>query len=1024
MAHVFISYVRENREQVDRLYETLRAVGVNVWLDRRQILPGTRWQGAIREAIRGGAFFIACFSREYRKREYSYMNEELMLAIKELRKRRPDRAWFIPVLLSNCDIPELDIGAGETLRDLQWINLEEDWNDGLRRLLNAIHSSPREDGGDSAKTPTASMEFPPQHDSANGIVSSAPAQPSVGTKDKGVLSRPFITLWRSTVLVALAIAVVSLYYTYPYMNRHALTCTAMNGSVVEVPEKGLYRNGERVILSANPDPHYVFTGWSGDATGSDNPLTLFMDADKRVTAKFEKVRYTLNVPDPNVAGLVIRSPDRDSYARGDTVTLQAVPDPGYRFAEWSGDLLGNHNPIEVLMDGDKSVTARFTEEAPGNKAPEIYAVTPKSGATHVPVNSLVTLRVSDDKDGIDAASVVIALNSRTIYSGDATIYPSEDGVCRRIGTPTSYTYAYQAYSDFGFAEVIALTVSAKDLAGNTVKESSYSFCTETRAFGGNRIASGGLNAVDNGGAATAVDSSGNIWTVWHAGTPGERDIYANCLINTATSFGRPTQVTTDGADQINSDVAIGKDDRLYVVWQDNRRENWDIYMRTSSDGVSWSPERLITESKDNQTCPAIVVDAQTPSRLYVAWQDDGAGHQDICIASSIDGFATKTIHHVTSDPADQFDPDVAVDSSNVVYLTWTDNRSGSDDIYGASSDIVLWTNVPIVTGPGNQNSAAIASEATGSVLHLVWVDDTSGNRDVCYASSSGLPTIPLSGTSIVDDVVNAHQDGPAIAVRGATASGLRVFSCWQDERNVTDNTGNIQVYFVEIGASVKTNIHVNDDSSSAQSEPAIGVLGAGHPYIVWAGARDGSTDIYWAASTFMERDALVSQLISAPKGGTVGVVPPSKADDVSVEVPANACPHDVTITVRRIQNPLSTASPAIGVYDFGPSGLQFHTPVTITIPYVGGGHGSQAARPYWHDSQANRLKATDIADVENRVISPTLRVLRFKVTHFTPYFLLPAATCVGDNGASFLPPICDDPNPVSQCGGNEGQYRR
>lgn len=138
MRHVFISYVRENQQQVDQLKEELRSAGVEVWLDREQILPGQRWRLAIRQAIQGGMFFIACFSREYVNRSASYMNEEITLAIEVLRSRSTDGAWFIPVLLSECSIPDRDIGAGETLRDFQWVNLQDNWRDGVDRVLRVM----------------------------------------------------------------------------------------------------------------------------------------------------------------------------------------------------------------------------------------------------------------------------------------------------------------------------------------------------------------------------------------------------------------------------------------------------------------------------------------------------------------------------------------------------------------------------------------------------------------------------------------------------------------------------------------------------------------------------------------------------------------------------------------------------------------------------------------------------------------------------------------------------------------------
>ena len=144
MNKVFISYVRENIEMVDRLYQELKAHGIQVWLDRNDIGPGSRWEQAIRRAIQHGAFFIACFSEEYNNRDQTYMNEELTLAIDELRQRSTDRIWFIPVKLNECEIPDRSIGGGETLRVFEYVSLYEDWEVNLQRILKIVQPASSE----------------------------------------------------------------------------------------------------------------------------------------------------------------------------------------------------------------------------------------------------------------------------------------------------------------------------------------------------------------------------------------------------------------------------------------------------------------------------------------------------------------------------------------------------------------------------------------------------------------------------------------------------------------------------------------------------------------------------------------------------------------------------------------------------------------------------------------------------------------------------------------------------------------
>jgi WD40 repeat protein len=83
--------------------------------------------------------FIACFSQRSITRSRSYQNEELALAIEELRSRRPGDPWLIPVRFSDCDIPEIDIGMGRTLRSIQRADLFGDREEeNATRLVKSV----------------------------------------------------------------------------------------------------------------------------------------------------------------------------------------------------------------------------------------------------------------------------------------------------------------------------------------------------------------------------------------------------------------------------------------------------------------------------------------------------------------------------------------------------------------------------------------------------------------------------------------------------------------------------------------------------------------------------------------------------------------------------------------------------------------------------------------------------------------------------------------------------------------------
>lgn len=60
--------------------------------------------------------------------------------------------------------------------------------------------------------------------------------------------------------------------------------TSGNGSVS--PNGGSYDSGESVTLTATPSNGATFSNWTGDASGSSNPLTITMNSNKNITAVF------------------------------------------------------------------------------------------------------------------------------------------------------------------------------------------------------------------------------------------------------------------------------------------------------------------------------------------------------------------------------------------------------------------------------------------------------------------------------------------------------------------------------------------------------------------------------------------------------------------------------------------------------------------------------------------------------------------------------------------------------------------
>ncbi|MDW7660309.1 MAG: InlB B-repeat-containing protein, partial [Bacillota bacterium] len=130
------------------------------------------------------------------------------------------------------------------------------------------------------------------------------------------------------------------------------------------PASSSYEAGTEVILSEKASEGWVFAGWSENVVES----TITMDSDKTVTAKFtKKVEENPPTEEDEVFTLVVEkegqgtvTPASGTYDDGTTVTITATPASGWTFVDWSGDANGSTNPLNVTMDGNKNITAKFS----------------------------------------------------------------------------------------------------------------------------------------------------------------------------------------------------------------------------------------------------------------------------------------------------------------------------------------------------------------------------------------------------------------------------------------------------------------------------------------------------------------------------------------------------------------------------------------------------------------------------------------------------------------------------------------
>lgn len=135
-----------------------------------------------------------------------------------------------------------------------------------------------------------------------------------------------------------------------------------NGRAETTPEGPLLEYGTRVRFTAYPAPGSYFVRWGNAITGTNNPVSLiFTNASAAVTVLFAALgaNQVSLVTAIDGDGRVASAPGGNTFTLGQTVSLLAVPDTDRVFLGWSGDANSRTNPLALLMDGSKVVTARF-----------------------------------------------------------------------------------------------------------------------------------------------------------------------------------------------------------------------------------------------------------------------------------------------------------------------------------------------------------------------------------------------------------------------------------------------------------------------------------------------------------------------------------------------------------------------------------------------------------------------------------------------------------------------------------------
>src|ERR1700733_3802321 len=106
---VFLSYASEDAVVARRVYDALKATGMEVWFDQSELMGGDAWDQKIRKQVRDCALFIPIISSTTQARTEGYFRREWKLAVdrsNDISERMP---FLVPIVIDDTLEADADV---------------------------------------------------------------------------------------------------------------------------------------------------------------------------------------------------------------------------------------------------------------------------------------------------------------------------------------------------------------------------------------------------------------------------------------------------------------------------------------------------------------------------------------------------------------------------------------------------------------------------------------------------------------------------------------------------------------------------------------------------------------------------------------------------------------------------------------------------------------------------------------------------------------------------------------------------
>lgn len=142
-----------------------------------------------------------------------------------------------------------------------------------------------------------------------------------------------------------------------------VSATSNNSDYGSTTGAGQYKAGTLITVTATPNENYRFVNWTNNGTevSTDAEYTFTVYDDTALVANFALITYTVTVSaNDSSYGTVTGGGE---YARGSNVTINAIPNSGYNFVNWTqgGIQVVTHPEYTFTILSDADFVANFVQ---------------------------------------------------------------------------------------------------------------------------------------------------------------------------------------------------------------------------------------------------------------------------------------------------------------------------------------------------------------------------------------------------------------------------------------------------------------------------------------------------------------------------------------------------------------------------------------------------------------------------------------------------------------------------------------